>query len=422
MKVMDEFDDELTKRLKQFSAEPRESLWDSISERIETEDRDVRLQKKMRFGWIFIFSSILIGGFFYFVTLDSERNTSIVRTGNETELTTNNPGNVASKRAEVLPELRLQKKQDVQKIEGQYPKKYNRGFEYNTSINFEIEELSTTGERENNTLDNLTTHVEIAPANRSSLTNEVSSDSPKNLVTLKTKEINKIEQQPDDINLEKKRNRPNIYFTIMPTLGYQRIEPNSQDNLIIESIDRVATFSPDRLGVRAELGAEHPITSRINVFGGFVYFQRHQTIGYTERQASETEISNGPDGDVIVETKYTYLQKSFDYDVRNLGLQIGANYQLSKKKFLHTVGTGIEFHVALNKVQHSQLTTEFTNNPSLYIFYNLYYRLQYPATTKLRAVMQPTLNYSFYINQNANAPFYVKPYGLGLNIGFTYNF
>ena len=61
MKVMDEsFDDELSKRLKQFSAEPKESLWDSISARIETEDREVRLQKKVRIGWIFIFSSILI--------------------------------------------------------------------------------------------------------------------------------------------------------------------------------------------------------------------------------------------------------------------------------------------------------------------------------------------------------------------------
>jgi hypothetical protein len=39
-----------------------------------------------------------------------------------------------------------------------------------------------------------------------------------------------------------------------------------------------------------------------------------------------------------------------------------------------------------------------------------------------QSFFQPTLNYSFYINQNLNAPFYVKPYGLGLNLGFTYNF
>ena len=91
-------------------------------------------------------------------------------------------------------------------------------------------------------------------------------------------------------NLEKKRNRPNIYFTIMPTLGYQRIEPNSQDNLIVESIDRVSAFSTDRLGVRAELGVEYPVKNRLNIFGGLVYFQRHQTIGYMEKTVGNTEI------------------------------------------------------------------------------------------------------------------------------------
>ena len=39
-----------------------------------------------------------------------------------------------------------------------------------------------------------------------------------------------------------------------------------------------------------------------------------------------------------------------------------------------------------------------------------------------QSFFQPALNYSFYINQNLNAPFYVKPYGLGLNLGFSHNF
>ena len=59
---------------------------------------------------------------------------------------------------------------------------------------------------------------------------------------------------------EKKRNRFSIYFTIMPTFGYQRINSNSSDDLIIESVKRISTFSTDRLGVRAELGVEDPLT------------------------------------------------------------------------------------------------------------------------------------------------------------------
>jgi len=418
MKVMDEsFDDELSKRLKQFSAEPRASLWDSIAARIETEDREVRLQKKMRIGWIFIFSSILIGGFFYFVTLDSERNSSIATTGKKKELMNDIPANVARKRDEVRPQPPSQKKSNAQKFEGLHPTQYKSSVESNTSIDFKIEGSTTTNKRESNPGDIPANQIEIAPTNDARM-NEVARDSDNNLTAVKTKAVKKVEQQPDN-NLEKKRNRPNIYFTIMPTLGYQRIEPNSQDNLIVESIDRVSAFSTDRLGVRAELGVEYPVENRFNIFGGLVYFQRHQTIGYTEKTVGNTEILQGPDGEIILQPEFNYEHRTFDYEVRNLGLQIGVNYQLAKRKFLQTLGTGIEFHLALNKLEE---TPELTNNPSAYVFYNFYYRLQYPADTKLRAVFQPTLNYAFYINQNPDSPFYVKPYGLGLNIGFTYNF
>ena len=418
MKVMDEsFDDELSKRLKQFSAEPKESLWDSIAARIETEDREVRLQKKIRIGWIFIFSSILIGGVFYFVGSDSERTSSIATTGRKKELTNDTPADAARKRDEVRAQLPSQKKSNAQKIEGLHPKHDKSSVESNASINFEIEGSTTTNEWESNPGDIPANQIEIASANHARI-NEVALDSGNNLTAVKTKVVKKVEQQPDN-NLEKKRNRPNIYFTIMPTLGYQRIEPNSQDNLIVESIDRVSAFSTDRLGVRAELGVEYPVENRFNIFGGLVYFQRHQTIGYMEKTVGNTEILKGPDGEIILQPVFNYEHRAFDYEVRNLGLQIGVNYQLSRRKFLQTLGTGIEFHLALNKFGK---TPELTNNPSAYVFYNFYYRLQYPADTKLRAVFQPTLNYSFYINQNPDSPFYVKPYGLGLNIGFTYNF
>lgn len=414
MKVMDDsFDDELSERLTKFSEEPRGILWESISARIEAEDREVRLQKKMRVGWIFIFGFILMGGFFY---LGSERSASIVTSGKKKELTNNTPGDVAIKPVEVGPQLPTQKKSEAQKIEDQYPKQFTWGVESNTSTNFEIDEATATIEKRSRPADSPTNDTNIIPAS-GSFSNEVAADSNK-LTAVKRNEVKNVEPQPET-NLERKPNRSNIYFTIMPTLGYQRIEPNSQDNLIVESIDRVSAFSADRLGVRAELGVEYPVANRVNIFGGLVYFQRHQTIGYTEKTVGNTEIVEGPNGEVILEPEFTYEHRSFEYEVRNLGMQIGVSYQIAKRKFLQTLGTGVEFHLALNKFED---TPELTNSPSAYVFYNLYYRIQYPADTKLRAVVQPTLNYSFYINQNLDAPFYVKPYGLGLNIGFTYNF
>jgi len=221
---------------------------------------------------------------------------------------------------------------------------------------------------------------------------------------------------------ERKYNKGNFYLTAMPTFGYQRIESNTNDNLIVESIKKIPSFSTDRLGIRAELGLEVPISQRIKIFGGLLYYQRKQTIGYTEMLVDTIMIMPDPDGGVIIETEFSYVNKSFEYELKNFGLQMGLNYRLSKKKFLQTLGTGLEIQVALNKLNDADKPEGFTSNPSAYVFYNLYYRLQYPAEGRLKAVFQPTLNYSFYINQDLNAPFYVKPYGLGLNIGCTYNF
>lgn len=214
----------------------------------------------------------------------------------------------------------------------------------------------------------------------------------------------------------------NFYLTAMPTFGYQRVKSNQRDNIIIESINKIPAFSVNRLGIRAEFGVDMALSKKVKVFGGLVYFQRKQTIDYVEQVVDTTYVWVDPDGNINLEPEYNHENKSFRYEVKNLGVQLGFNVILKKKKFLQTVGTGLELQMALNKINEAAREEGFTNNPSAYVFYNLYYRLQYPAEGRLKAVFQPTFNYSFYINQNLNAPFYVKPYGLGLNIGCTYSF
>lgn len=237
-----------------------------------------------------------------------------------------------------------------------------------------------------------------------------------------------------------------LYFTAMPTFGYQRIESNSTDNLFIESIKRIPAFSADRLGVRLEAGAEVPLSKRWTIFGGLLYFQRQQTIEYIERQTENLMNGSAPDtGDpgrsLDAIPQYRYVEKSVDYELKNAGLQLGFNYHLwadrknpvgtaaivsskgvniPRRKFVHVLGSGIEFHKALNRPDALMQAEQFTD-PSSFIFFNLYYRMQYPDAGRLRAVLQPTFNYSLYINETFNAPFYVKPYGLGLNFGATYN-
>ena len=231
-----------------------------------------------------------------------------------------------------------------------------------------------------------------------------------------------------------------FYVTTMPTFGYQRIESNVRDNILIEGMKRVPAFSLDRLGIRVEAGAEVPLSKRWKAFGGLLYYQRKQTIEFREAHLDSLRIVR-TDGNITFEPQFSSLNKSIEYELKNIGVQVGLTYQMRqkdrnsiteqegvspeinttrKRKFSQVFGTGVEFHKALQKRRSFQSAEGF-RDPSMYVFLNVYYRLQYPNVGRLRAIFQPTLNYSFYINKDLNSPFYVKPYGLGLNFGCTYH-
>ena len=419
------FDAELIKRLRDYSEEPRIELWQKIAASTEANRRPLTTR---RTWWILILGVIAVGGLYYF------------------EKTNTNTGQspVVSKTLPVSESLSLTDKEGNRtgSSEKTNAQQTGVGIAGNTStqstgnntiagndISLNQEQLPITNELSSETDADQDEPkfdegpVDNVPTSGNEIENTTNPGVEKAVETTAIMKAAKGDEGKTVIKeKEKRHNRFSIYFTIMPTFGYQRINSNSNDDLIIESVKRISTFSTDRLGVRAELGVEDPLTKRIKVFGGLVYYQRKQTIDYTQKQVERTDVSEGPDGQIIVVPQYTYVDKSFEYELKNLGVQVGVSYELSRKKLLQTLGTGFEFHMALNKLKSSPATPEFTNNPSAYVFYNFYYRLQYPAEGRLRAVFQPTLNYSFYINQNLNAPFYVKPYGLGLNLGFTYNF
>jgi hypothetical protein len=238
-----------------------------------------------------------------------------------------------------------------------------------------------------------------------------------------TEEIKK-EVSADIVHEKIKRGsvrKTSIYILAMPTFGYQRIESNQNDNIIIESIKRIPAFSTKRLGVRIEIGAEYKLTPRLKAFGGLLYFQRKQKIDYTEKQVDSLVI-HGNDGEVTIEPVFKQMDKSIEYELKNIGIQVGLNYAIKQKVFLHQFGIGIELQKPVNKENGTAISQGFGQKPDYYVFNNLYYRLQYPSEGRLKAVLQPSLNYSLYINENLNAPFYVKPFGLGLHFGCTYNF
>lgn len=429
MKDMNEsFDDQLSRRLRGYSEDPRKELWQNIMAITSANVKPPATKRNSRTAWMFILVLLTIGGRYYYERISTSAKEPVasressplppVKGIDKAAAENERPAETAGTRTGTRNSVGSSKQNTTDpNTSGRNDiSKKQAGFDQTASMHVigeENSDLSTTDDNviESSPSSGIEPQVVKYSENEKSVTVESKTTKP---------------GAPDEVKTvikekEKKHNKFSVYFIIMPTFGYQRINSNSSDDVIVESIDRISTFSTDRLGVRAELGVEDPITNRIKVFGGLVYFQRKQTIDYTEKQVEYTEVSQGPNGEIIVVPEFKHVQKSFEYELKNLGVQVGVSYELSRKKLLQTLGTGFEFHVALNKLE-DKYKAEFTNNPSAYVFYNLYYRLQYPAEGRLKAVFQPTLNYSFYINQNVNAPFYVKPYGLGLNIGCTYNF
>jgi hypothetical protein len=231
---------------------------------------------------------------------------------------------------------------------------------------------------------------------------------------------------------------PTLYFLVGPVGTYQQIRPNRQDKIIIERGTGSGTFSQNRVGTRVDFGLQWPLTDKLKVYGGLVYFQQKQTFNYIERTLDTAVAVSGSLSGTIVDVLQNKLSnKSFEHETRNLGIPIGFNYLLSKtvskridsetgliskskraKRFLHWVGFGAEYQIAIGK-------TNGTNNfisPTTYLFGNIFYRIQYPDEGKLRFLIQPMINYSLLVNQNSNSSFYIKPYNASLNFGFTYDF
>jgi hypothetical protein len=208
-----------------------------------------------------------------------------------------------------------------------------------------------------------------------------------------------------------------IYSLVMPTFGYQQIKPVTTDDIFIHSIKKISAFSPKRLGVRVEAGVEKEISERVSLSAGLLYYQRKQTIAYEYTDAEQfTVVKSGGDS-LHYKVEQPVLSSEFEYEVKNVGLTAGMAIGFRGKRFGQRVGVALEVHRSL-----SSSNAEQPGDARFYLFGNMYYRISYRISKRFDAIFQPTFNYAMQLDQRITAPFYVKPYGLGLNAGVYYYF
>jgi hypothetical protein len=234
-----------------------------------------------------------------------------------------------------------------------------------------------------------------------------------NVVRLNTEGINhNITHDKEKKSFEERKFT--LYFQGMPTLNYNRYEANSRDNQLISDIKRLPSISLDRIGIRLETGLMFDLSPRVDVFGGILFLKQNQVISYiTNEVDSLSGVQQGDD--VVIVPHYSNEEHKYSYELINIGAQLGLTYKLNSERFNMAVGTGVELH---KSIKHK--ADQGFEMPDKYLFYNIFYRIEYPKEKRFRFMAQPTFNYSINLNKKLDAPFYIKPYGLGLNLGFVF--
>jgi hypothetical protein len=223
--------------------------------------------------------------------------------------------------------------------------------------------------------------------------------------------------KPEQKEKSKKKKHGGIYVLLMPTFGYQHIAPVKDDNILIESIEKVSAFSTKRLGIRGEIGIEKFLSRKFSYHVGVLYYQRKQTINYMFKDRTSARVEKTSSQDYLYQVTVPTDSGTFEYELKNIGLLVGLNYTTKIRKFVHKVGIAGELHQGLNQVNR-----ETDAGQRYFAFGDLYYRLSYPVSRRIDIMFQPTLNYALQMDSRVNAPFYVKPYGLGLNFGAYFHF
>lgn len=220
--------------------------------------------------------------------------------------------------------------------------------------------------------------------------------------TIKFQEEEKVPEE------NKKSIRHGWYALFMPTLGYQQIEPVKDDGIIVESFERLSSFSPKRLGMRVEVGWEVSLTPRLSVATGLLYYQRKQTFIYHYSDTLRSEFVPVPGQPFVFDVIPGKFKGTFDYEVKNIGMLLGLNYSHRRNRFDQKIGIAAELQRGLSRV---------ASRDGFYLFGDAYYRLSYQISGRMFFLFQPTLNYALRLNNKLNAPFHVRPYGLGLSVG-----
>ena len=157
----------------------------------------------------------------------------------------------------------------------------------------------------------------------------------------------------------------------MPSLFYHNFQTNTSDNLVISSLEERSAISGERLGHKAAIGGTVRYRKNLEFSAGLIYAWANESFNFTEKTI-----------------------------------------------------TGYQTLSANTETTSFAMVPEFSENIKLkshFSVISVFYKLDYRLLPQLDLILQPTFNYSSFINENESSPVYIKPNNLSINFGLSYH-
>ncbi|HEY9045773.1 MAG TPA: hypothetical protein VIN08_07740 [Ohtaekwangia sp.] len=214
-----------------------------------------------------------------------------------------------------------------------------------------------------------------------------------------------------------KKFRPAVYFTLSPTLAYQKVTPIANDQVDVTGLKSDGIFSGNRAGFSFDAGFQVPILARMEWYIGASYYQQSETITYEYSTGKVTTIENNDPLHYTI--KPGTAQRDFSYSMRNAGIATGIFYHLKTDKLMHKLGVGLQYQKGFRQ---SGEESSYQNSSSSYFNYQILYRLELTVNNRVNIYLQPGFTHAIRANEKLQEPFTLKPYHAAIGLGLIYRF
>ena len=215
---------------------------------------------------------------------------------------------------------------------------------------------------------------------------------------------------------KRKKSKLMFYSMISPSLSFQHVTPDSQDGVVIDKINSPGVISLERFGFTIETGVQGQLGKRFQYLLGLSYYQQSQSLEY-EGHSNGTTIESGEDLNFVI--KPETITGSFEYSMRNIGVQAGILYTLKQRGLMHKPGLVFQYQKGMLQANED---VAYDNSSSDYINFQLLYRVEYTLRSGAGLFIQPAYTHSIVANESLSAPFKLKQSRASLGVGIVYRF